>query len=104
MPHTSILVVNFDQSSKNEDGVMASAPQLYLLLKLKKKQLDYLKWHILIYIRLWVEKTVWLNGLRSLSMQIDYVHFNYSGAKYASTLIFEFLMNAYQEYKKSLNE
>ena len=42
----------------------------------------------------WVEELKYANS--------DYVHFNYSGSKYASTLIFEFLMNAYQEYKESL--
>tara|TARA_B100000927_G_scaffold161355_1_gene130042 strand:+ start:3490 stop:4887 length:1398 start_codon:yes stop_codon:yes gene_type:complete len=106
MPHTSILVVSIpDQSSKNEDGVMASSPSVIPIVEAQKEaarlsEVAYFN----LYKAMGGENSMvkWVEELKYANS--DYVHFNYSGAKYASTLIFEFLMNAYQEYKESLNE
>lgn len=106
MPYASILIVSIpDQSSKNEDGTMSSSPSVIPIVEAQKEAARLCK---VAYFNLyqamggensmvkWVEELKYANA--------DYVHFNYLGAKYASTLIFEFLMKEYHEYKQSLNE
>lgn len=106
MPYASILIVSIpDQSSKNEDGIMSSSPSVIPIVEAQKEAARLCE---VAYFNLyqamggensmvkWVEELKYANA--------DYVHFNYLGAKYASTLIFEFLMKEYHEYKQSLNE
>jgi len=106
IPYASILIVSVpDQSYKNPEGNMSSNPSVKHVVKAQREAARACKVaYFNLYQAMGGENSMirWVEELNYANK--DYIHFSPSGAKYASTLVFEYLMHEYEEYKKSLYE
>ena len=106
IPYASILIVSVpDQSYKNPEGNMSSNPSVKHVVKAQREAARACKVaYFNLYQAMGGENSMirWVEELNYANK--DYIHFSSSGAKYASTLVFEYLMHEYEEYKKSLDE
>ena len=101
-PKTSILLISVGDKSYRNEGIYETDPSVPILVQTQKRMAKNNKiafWSLYDAMGGNGSMVKWVEGDTALAL-IDYTHFNFRGAHKAGKLLYNKLMNEYDEYNK----